>query len=295
MRQALWERSPGALATLLNSRAPLHQADLYTLTLAGGAILRWSGADLALSGGGNTWAVGPGISRTRVRFSVGIEVDSLTVTVTDNVGTTINGQRLMAAIAAGLLTGARLQLDRAFWGIGDTDAVGALVWFAGRVADVTADRYGAQLTVKSDLELLDVMVPREVYQPGCLNTLYDQGCGVRKVDVRVQASAWSASDATRTTFAHQLGHVAGHFDLGVITMLSGDNAGVARTVKRFDRTGELGGSLAVLQPWPFPVHVGDSFELLPGCDKTQGTCSGKFKNMIRFRGQPYIPVPETVA
>jgi hypothetical protein len=32
----------------------------------------------------------------------------------------------------------------------------------------------------------------------------------------------------------------------------------------------------------------------PGCDKQQATCRGKFANLARFRGQPYVPAPETI-
>lgn len=290
MRTALWETSAGALAALLNSRVPLQKADLYTLTLAGGTVLRWSGADVPLTGGGNTWVLGPGLKRSRVRFTVGVSVDSLQLTLHDILGTTINGQALIPFIRAGGLNNARLQLDRAFWGPTDTEPVGALLWFVGRVAEVESiDRYGAELTVKSDLELLDVMVPRDVYQPGCLNTLYDAPCGVSRAAFTVTGSATSASTADRTTFNHALAQAAGWFDLGVVRMTSGANNGISRTVKR-----HLVGTIAVMPPWPLAVANGDTFSIYPGCDKQQATCTTKFSNLARFRGMPYIPAPETV-
>lgn len=290
MRAALWETSAGALAALLNSKAPLNKADLYTITLAGGSVLRWSGGEIILSGGGYTWGVGPGLQRTGVRFTVGIEVDVMTITVRDNVGTTINGIGLIPFIRGGGLNGARVQVDRAFWPAGATQPTGALMWFPGRIADVECDRYEARLTVKSELELLNVMVPRDLYQAGCLNTLYDPACGKAAATYTVAGASTSATDARRITFSHALAQAAGYFDLGVAKFTSGANAGISRTIKT-----HTSGALVVLQPWPFPVVSGDTFTVYPGCDKTQATCTTKFSNVVRFRGMPYVPMPETVA
>ena len=35
-----------------------------------------------------------------------------------------------------------------------------------------------QLTINSDLELLNVQMPRNIYQDQCLHTVYDAGCGL---------------------------------------------------------------------------------------------------------------------
>jgi len=38
--------------------------------------------------------------------------------------------------------------------------------------------------------------------------------------------------------------------------------------------------------------AGDTYTLYAGCDKLQATCSGKFNNLVHFRGFPYIPASE---
>ncbi len=288
MRAALWETSPGALAALLNSRAPVNKADLYTLILGNGTVYRWSGADIALSGGGNTWTLGPGLVRSKVRFTNTLEVDDLTVQILDNIGTLINGQRLMAFIRAGGLIGATLQVDKAFWPVGASQPTGALCWFPGRIADVKGGRYGAELTVRCPLELLDKMVPAELYQSGCLNTVFDGHCALARSGFTATGAATTGSDAGRSTFGHGLVQAVGYFDLGTITMTSGANNGISRSVKQ-----QLATSIAVLNPWPLPVVAGDTFSIVPGCDGTQSTCTTKFSNLVHFRGQPYIPQAET--
>lgn len=295
MRTPEWETSPGALVTLLNSRAPLVKADIFTLTLAGGAVLRWSGHDTPLTVNSQTYVLGPKIKRDRVRFVVGIEVNTLNVSLWDEGATTINGKPLLAFIRARGLYGARLSLSRVFWGFSDAGPVGSLLWFPGRVAEATVDRNEARLVIKSDLEDLNTMVPAEVYQPGCLNDVYDSDCGADRAAFTVANTAAGASNATRIGFGVSLAQSAGFFDLGVIKFTSGANAGISRTVKQYTP-----GLMTVLQPWPFPVAIGDAFTVYAGCNKSKSHAGGcpKFHssaNVIkRFRGHPFIPVPETV-
>lgn len=295
MRTPEWESSPGALATLLNSRAPLVKADVYTLTLAGGQVLRWSGFSSSLTFGGNTYSLGPKIKRGRVRFVVGVEVNTLDVFLWDEGATLINGKTLLAFVAARGLFDARLKLSRVFWGYGTPTPTGALSWFTGRVADATLDRNEVHLVIKSDLEDLNAMVPGEVYQPGCLNDVYDADCGASRTAFTHAGTATGASNATRITFAHAMAQAAGYFDLGVVTFTSGPNAGISRTVKQ-----HTSGQFTVLQPWPFAVAVGHAFTATAGCNKSKADANGcpKFHSsanvILRFRGQPFIPVPETV-
>jgi len=297
MRAALWETSTGALASLLDSRQPLEMTDLHTVTLAGGTVFRWSGHDVPLSDGTNTWILGPGIKRSRVRFAVGVDVDSMQITLTDNAETTIGGLPLLQFIRAGGLVGAQWQVDRAFGAFGDSQPRGALLWFAGRVAGVRRiDRYAADLTVKSDLQLLDVSVPRDVYQTGCLNTLYDASCGASRSAFLVTGSASGATNSARTTFAASgLAQAAGYFDLGVIVMTSGAASGQQRTVKLHTT-----GSITVIRPWTASIAPGDTFSIWPGCNKSPSDANGcpKFFSTpnvkLHYRGHPYIPKPETV-
>jgi len=297
MRAPTYETSAGALAALLNSGAPLSIADLYTITLYGGQVLRYTAADIALTVNSKSFGLGPAITRGRTTLSIGVNVDSLDVTFFADATVTVNGTPLITYIARNGFDGARLLLERAYapFGALATGIVGTLQFFSGRISAVPTSRLEAKLSVKSDLELLDVKLPRNLYQAACLNTLYDGACGVDRAAFAVSSTAASASDPTRTNFAHSLGQADGYFSLGVITFTSGPNVGVARSVKAFSNVAGVGGArISVVSPFPFDVAAGDAFSIVPGCDKTQATCTGKFSNLARFRGMPYIPVPETV-
>ena len=134
------------------------------------------------------------------------------------------------------------------------------------------------------------MVPRNQYQPGCSNYLFDSACTLSKSAFAAAATATSALDSTGTIFSTGLAQAAGYFSQGFAIGVTGANAGVRRTI----RLHSGGGTLKALSAWPAAVAIGDTFTVYPGCDKLQATCSGKFSNLVNFRGAPYVPAPETI-
>jgi uncharacterized phage protein (TIGR02218 family) len=290
MRTPTWESSTGALAAFLNSATGGIWADLVTITLLGGQVLRYSAEDRPVTVNGNTFDRGPLVLLGSTRLQVGIEVDTHEMTLVADATVQVNGTPLLAFIRSGGLDGARVQIERGYGPDWATGIVGTLSRFSGRVGETAVTRYEAKLSVGSDLELLNVMVPRNVYQPGCLNTVFDSICGLDRAAYTVSSTAASASDVMRLYFTNTLAQAAGHFDLGVVRFTSGLNAGVSRTVRSY----APGGQIVTIAPWPFAVAAGDAFAAYPGCNKTMPTCSSKFGNLIRFRGQPFVPAPETV-
>lgn len=291
MRTPVWEQSPGALAALLNGPGgqQLRRADLYTITLSGGAVLRYSAEDEAVTIDGDTWVLGPTFGRSRIRLSSGIEVSELSVTISDAAGTLVNGVPLIGHITAGGFDGARVELYRAYSAGPGQPWIGLIARFGGRVGAIDGGRHEKKLEIRSDVELLDVKIPANVYQPGCLNTLYDTACGVSRSAHQVTGSATGGSDAQRLSFSHAAGLAVDQIAVGSVRFISGANAGISRTVRSNTTS-----TITTLAAWPHPVVAGDAFVALPGCRKTIADCSGKFGALPRFRGQPYIPVAETV-
>lgn len=276
-----------ALVTLLTTSRQFFMADLYTFTLAGGTVLRYAAADADIRVGAYLFAGrGPLFKRGSTRVVLGVEVDSLDVTAFADDTHLVGGVPFLQAVTTGAFDGALLTVERAFmasWG--DTSA-GTIVLFSGRVAETTASRTEARLTVRSDIELLNIKMPRNLYQPGCVHTLFDAGCGLSKAALGVNTAV--AAGSSPSVLACGLVQAAGHFDLGTVTFLAGLNAGVSRTVKRY-----VPGELTLSYPLPKAPGVGDVFTAYPGCDKRQDTCGAKFNNLINFRGFPYVPIPET--
>jgi uncharacterized phage protein (TIGR02218 family) len=283
------------LISLLNDSSQFIMADLYTIALVTGDVLRYTSADIDITHAGETYSArGPLIRRGTVRTVLGLEVDKLDMTINPRVqGTalaaahTLGGQPFIAAALSGALDGATVKLQRAFMSSWAQPPVGVVVLFVGRVSDVSGSRASLSVDVKSNLELLNTKLPRNVYQASCLHTLYDGGCAVNKA-ARTVSGTVTGTNGTGQWLQSGLGQSSSWFDQGVLTFGSGANAGVQRTVKAF-----AAGQFWFALPLPYAPSVGDTFSVYPGCDKTQGTCSGKFNNLPRFRGFPYIPVPET--
>lgn len=276
--------APQALIDLLNGSQQFMMADLYTFTLVSGTLLRYTSWDADQVYYGQTYSSnGPLIERSRVRTVIGVEVDTLDLTIHPGPTHMAGSQAWLAAAASGALDGALVRLDRVFM-----DAAGAIVGgyinFSGRWSDFSMSRTEIAAAVRSDLELLNVKIPRNLYQAGCLHTLYDADCGVNRATVAVGGTVTSA---TRTTLACALAQAAGWFDLGYVRFDSGALAGTKRSVKAYTP-----GNFTLLNPLPMVPAAGDVFTAYPGCDKTQATCTSKFANLTAFRGFPFIPMVE---
>jgi uncharacterized phage protein (TIGR02218 family) len=152
---------------------------------------------------------------------------------------------------------------------------------------VRGTRFEAEVTVKSYLELLNVKVPRNAYAPGCSLNVYGPACGVSKASKTVTGTV--AGSSGRAQLDSALAQADGYFDLGTLTITSGANAGLSRTVRSY-----AGGSFDLILAFPNDIENGATFSVFPGCDKTRATCIARFNNLGRFTGTPFIPAPETI-
>jgi uncharacterized phage protein (TIGR02218 family) len=272
-----------------------HKAELYTIVLAGGATtLRFTTSQAPLTVGGQTYLTGLNIVRGSVTQKVGLEVQSLDLTVIpqgDNPAgpITIGGADFLAACLTGALDGARITMSKIFLASWADTSPGTVPWFQGRVNEVSAGRLYADITVNSDTEILNVAMPRNILQTGCLHTLYDTGCTLSKASFQVSGA--TSGTPTVLAFNTNLTQADGYFELGTIKFTSGPNTGIERVVKKYLHTS---GAISLIAPLPSVPGAGDTFTAAPGCDKLQATCSGKFSNLSHFRGYPYVPVPETL-
>jgi hypothetical protein len=79
-----------ALVALLASSAQLIMADLYTISLVGGSVLRYSAAPTALTANNYNFVLGPKFERSKTKVVIGTQVDELDVWIypepTDLIG-----------------------------------------------------------------------------------------------------------------------------------------------------------------------------------------------------------------
>lgn len=277
-----------ALIALLNSETAFVMSDLLTLTLVSGQVYRYTSADKDIVWNGNTFSsTGLRFTRGSTRVVVGVEVDTMTLSLFPQSTDVVAGGAILQQMVNGGFDGARVMIERSFGPDWDSAVTGATIQFVGRVAEIEeAGRTSAQLTVKSDTELLNAKMPRRMYQPGCLHTLYDTGCGLNKSSFAVAGVVTSGS--TVYVVNSGLSDADDYFSLGTIEFTSGVLSGLKRTVKSYS-----GGVFELILPLPSAPAIGVTFNAYPGCDKRQTTCTTKFVNISNFLGFPYVPVPET--
>lgn len=285
----------GPLVTYLNSNTVVLAAWCYTITLqGGGTVYRWTGGDRAFTVGGRTFTspsdngTQPAIKRGAIRHARGLEVQTLDLTLLCGQTARLGGISVPLFAHNGGFDGARVMLE---WvpmgtgGWGDT-SLGSVVIFEGAVASVDPETTQVILHVKSDLERLNIPMPRVVFQPGCANAFGDAGCGQNLTALTVSGTA--TGTPTTTSIPSALAQAAGYFAMGTLTMTSGPASGARRTVSVFS-----GGTLTLSTPLPVAPAAGDTFTVTPGCDRTYGTCGTKWSNQNRYRGCPWVPPPET--
>ena len=121
------------LIALLNSGTQFLMADLYTLTLNGGFVVRYTSADTDLTYNGNLFARFT-IGRSSTKVSVGVETDTLNVNVIAAPTDLLNGAPWLAAVRNGALDGASLRLEKIFMPAWGDTSLGAIILFQGRVS-----------------------------------------------------------------------------------------------------------------------------------------------------------------
>ena len=320
MKVAKYETSAGALATYLASRPQTTAMfDLYTIQFAGdingGAPLTFTTADvdilvpysptpvtyssqLIYFDQLNNKAVG--------HWKVGLDVDTWQVLVTPTAQAKIGNQPFLSAIRAGALDGAVVLVDRCFIDnrVGlpfksVQSPLGVVNIFTGRIAEIDFGRTSAALSINSHLELLNVNIPRNLFQAGCRWTVYDAGCTLNRASFAVTGSihlnsssnALSVNLGTSPTGSATLA-------LGYIEMTSGPNKGFTRLIRTYAPASPPPSApcaLTLIAPFPFQITAGETFTAYPGCDRQLSTCI-EFNNETNFGGAgPFIPVPETAS
>ena len=282
-----------ALITYLNNAranpdVPLLMADAFTFTLRSGLVLCYTNVDVTFSYDGNTY-LGNSILVDGLKYkaAVGLEVDQQQITIAARSTDTITaGAPFLQALRDGSFDFCQIGRQRIFFSdkIGGT-AIGSVLLFQGQLGVVDEiGRTSAKLTVNSMLVLLDIDMPRNVYQPTCLHTLYDSGCTLVKNAFGTNGTVGSGSTANVINWSG----ASLNFQQGSITFTSGVNAGVTATVGSV----VAGTSMTLLYPLESLPAGGDGFTVYYGCDHTPGTCQSKFNNLANFRGFPYVPPPQ---
>jgi uncharacterized phage protein (TIGR02218 family) len=170
------------------------------------------------------------------------------------------------------------------------------LWFHGRVADSDIGRSKVALRVKSLMNLLAIQqMPRRLYGASCTHVFGDAMCGYDRVAGKNALGVSTGVGQITVTSALNGGQgaiicadpVPSVYNEGTVIGATGANSGFTRTICNITDT-----RIGIFKAFLFPIAIGDTFTVLPGCDHTTNTCLNSFNNLRRHGGFPYVPPPE---
>ncbi len=238
---------------------------------------------------GQTYSAATGYTRSAIQTSDALNVDNLDLEgAFDAAGIT------EADLRAGLWDYATVEIFQVNWA---DLTLGTLKLRKGTLGQIKAGRYAFNTELRGLTQHLQQSAGR-LYGPMCDADLGDSRCGVHLTGspsspyvvtgaVTSVTSARVFADTSRT-------EAAGYFDFGLITWVTGLNAGLSMEVKTFTQGSPLPGDIALQLPMPYAVAIGDTYSMSAGCDKKKATCISKFNNLANFRGFPDVPGSDLV-
>ena len=152
----------------------------------------------------------------------------------------------------------------------------------GRLGEVTLNSQMFQAEVRGLTQHLSQTIG-EVFSPSCRAILGDSRCGVNLAGFTVSATITEVTN-NQSFAASTLNQAAGYFTGGEVAWTSGNNDGRRMEVKEFAES-----TVGLALPMGKSIQVGDTFNIIAGCDKTRETCQSKFSNIVNFRGEPDVP------
>lgn len=128
----------------------------------------------------------------------------------------------------------------------------------------------------------------DTFSPGCKKVFGGQefgGCKKDLASITVTGALTSVTSATVIVDSSRA-EAADWFAMGHISFTSGANAGLAPIkIKSY----ASGGTITLYDAPYYPLEVGVTYSLVPGCRKRLEDCRDKWNNVLRFGGDPWVP------
>jgi uncharacterized phage protein (TIGR02218 family) len=254
----------------------------WRITRNDGVRLGFTDHDRDLAFDGTSFEASTGFTGTEIAGSVGLNVDSL------DVEGALKSERLNEAhLAAGLYDNAVIEIYRVNW----AEPAERVLMRYGNLGEVSRGQHHFRCEVRGLAHELQQPKGR-IIQFACDADLGDDRC---KVDLDTPGFRSDAGVVASLTGSPRLfvasgldAYANGWFTRGLITWLSGANAGRAAQVRVHSKdAGAV--KIELWQRMSEAVAAGDQFRIVAGCDKQFSTCREKFANTANFRGFPHVP------
>jgi len=223
-----------------------------------------------------TYEAETGYSRTAITMSMGLGVDNID----------LKGFLTSDAISEEDLRAGRWDNAQVFISLVNYKDLsqGQLKLLRGTLGEVAIGDESYNIELRSLSQPWQQTITR-VYTPNCTADLGDSRCKVDLSAFRQTGSVDSVIDARRISTTGISGADNFH-NGGLLTFTSGPNQGVSLEINNWNASNNR------IRTWlgfPFEPQVGDTIEVIPGCNKTTDHCINKFNNIENFRGFPDVP------
>lgn len=238
--------------------------------------------DIELSG--VTYSASSGYTASAIQTASALNVDNLEVQ-----GALSDESITEADLLAGLWDFADIEIFQ----VNYADLTqGTLKLRRGQLGEVRTGRNAFVCELRGMMQKLQQAIGR-IVAPACNADLGDMRCGINLGTFTDGTAAGTVTGVTgqRVVIDSGLAQPTGWFAGGLVTWVTGLNAGLAMEVKAFTS----GGIIELVLPMPFTIQAADAFTITAGCDKSVTTCRTKFANVVNFRGFPHLPGIEGIA
>ena len=271
-----------SLSTQLQAHYALPTTTLarcWKCTRTDGTVLGFTSHDVDIVFSGVTYAAATGFTPSAIQGALDMSVANLEVT-----GILNSASITEADLLAGKWDGCAVEIFE----VNYADlSMGRMLLPGGKIGNVSAGRVGWRAELRGVAQALQQPVGG-FYTKTCTASLGDAKCTINIAALSVSSTVTTV--ASRTSFGTALGQAADYFGGGVVTWVTGLNAGAKMEVNTF-----TGGAFVLSVSMPANIAVGDTFTVTPGCRKRfTEDCVGRYANGVHFRGFPVVPGNDVV-
>lgn len=261
-------------------------ATCWKVTRTDTQVFGFTSHDADLPVDGVTYLAATGMDRSAIESREGLSVDNA-----EAAGFLDSAAITEADLRAGLWDHAEIRIFEVNWA---DLTMGTLKQMRGWLGEATLEDDRYKIELRGLMTALNASIG-ELYTPGCRARLGDARCQKDLTDYTTTATVFVVTDNREftTDLAAQTVRLTpsttgappdGYFDGGLLTWLTGGNAGRGAEVKVY-ASGDIELQLAM----PNGVQAGDTFSVQSGCLKDRATCFTKFGNVVNMRAHPDLP------
>ena len=260
----------------------LTTATLWKITRRDGAVLTFTDHDQPITFSSLVYAPTSAYDAGAVKTTAAMNVDDVSL-----VGLLAVSAVTASDIEAGLWDGAAVEIMEVNYA--DLTMAENVLRF-GEIGEIQRNGQQFSAELRGLMAKLQNNIGR-IVMASCDADLGDARCGVDVEALRVSGTVTTAT-SVRAFTASAMAQAADYFTFGIVTWVTGLNAGLRMEVKTF----ASGGVFTLQLSMPYAIAIGDTFTVVPGCNKLgrAGDCKIKFANYVNFRGFEDIPGQDKV-